>query len=200
MDTDKIGIVILAAGGSTRFGEPKQLLQFEGTLFLRLAVDVALSSDPCQVVVVLGQDAAAAKDEIDGLPLKIVVNSDWQVGISSSIKGGLKKLLEDEPELAAVIFMLCDQPFVSRATIANLINNYTSTRKPIVASSYQETLGVPALFAREMFAELMDLKGDIGAKPVILSHAADVCKIDAPEVFSDIDTQADYEKLLTPKL
>jgi len=200
MDTDKIGIVILAAGGSTRFGEPKQLLQFEGTSFLRRAVDAALSQPDCTVVVVLGQDAAAAKDEIDGLPLKIVVNSDWQVGISSSIKGGLKKLLEDEPELAAVIFMLCDQPFVSRATIANLINNYTSTRKPIVASSYQETLGVPALFAREMFAELMDLKGDIGAKPVILSHAADVCKIDAPEAFSDIDTQADYEKLLTPKL
>src|SRR5258706_7059596 len=199
MDTEKIGIVILAAGGSTRFGSPKQLLKFQGKTFLRRAVDVALSQDGCKVVVVLGEDSQRSIDEINALPVEIAANSDWQTGISSSIKLGLKTLLAAEPELSAVVFMLCDQPSVGRVAIANLIDTYRSTRKPIVACAYQDTLGVPALFSREMFGELMDLSGDIGAKPVIERHAADVCKVDATEAFLGIDYSEDYEKLLAAK-
>src|SRR6266852_5251622 len=104
--------------------------------------------------------------EIDGLPVEIVVNNDWQDGTSSSIKIGLNRLLADEPELTAVIFMLCDQPFVDRDTITALIEGYRTSKKPIVACEYENTPGVPALFAREVFAELMALEDDIGAKQV----------------------------------
>ena len=159
MSTRKIGIVILAAGGSTRFGASKQLLKLEGRSLLRRAVDAAISPRCCNIVVVLGEDHRNSEDEISTLPVEIVVNNDWQSGISSSINLGLKKILDDEPELAAVIFMLCDQPFVNSDTISRLIDAYGSTQKPIVASRYDGTLGVPALFDREMFPELLDLQG-----------------------------------------
>src|SRR5258706_4679379 len=114
MDTEKIGIVILAAGGSTRFGSPKQLLKFQGKTFLRRTVDVALSQDGCKAVVVLGENSRQSIDEIDALPVEIAVNNDWQTGISSSIKLGLKTLLAAEPELSAAAFRLCDQPSPDR--------------------------------------------------------------------------------------
>ncbi|MEP6788662.1 MAG: nucleotidyltransferase family protein [Acidobacteriota bacterium] len=199
METDEIGIVILAAGGSARFGKPKQLLQFQGASLLRRAVDTALLSDGVKVVVVLGEGSQVLMNEIDGLPVTIAVNDDWRSGISSSIKIGLKKLLDAESGLAAAIIMLCDQPLVNADMISALIDGFRSSRKPIVASRYQGTLGVPALFAREMFEELLDLKGDVGAKPIINRHASNVCEIDAPEATPDIDRPEDYERLLTQK-
>lgn len=199
MDTEKIGIVILAAGGSTRFGKPKQLLQFEGRSLLRRAADSAVVSACGKVVVVLGPNAPATMAEIDGSPIEIVVNHEWQDGISTSIKSGLNKLLGGQPELSAVVFMLCDQPFVNVDTITALVNGFRTSKKPIVASRYGNTLGVPALFACEMFSELFDLTGDAGAKKIIARHASEVCAVDAPEAAMDIDRPDDYEKLLSLK-
>lgn len=199
MNTRKIGIVILAAGESARFGGPKQLLKIEGKSFLRRAAHTAVSQDGCKVVVVIGEEIQSLRNEISSLPIEIVVNHDWKIGISSSIKLGLQTLLDDETEMDAVIFMLCDQPFVNSDTIAGLTKAYRTTQKPIIAARYEDTLGVPALFDRALFAEIMDLRGDVGAKPIIRRHAANVYGVDAPEAFLDIDDADDYEKHVTQK-
>lgn len=193
MPEHKIGIIILAAGGSSRMnGQPKQLLKFEGKTLVRRAAKTALKTG-CPTIVVLGANADEAKKEIRDLPLETVVNKNWAAGIGESIKTGLSALLGENP--SAVVVMLCDQPFVTAKTLNHLIEKHKQTGAPVVASHYNETLGVPALFARELFGELSNLAGDAGAKAIIKKHAAQAVQTPAPEAAFDVDTQADFQKL-----
>ena len=192
----EIGIIILAAGASTRLNKPKQLVPFEGKSLLRRSADVALACGCDHVVVVLGYEADTLAHEVRDLPVEVVHNDDWAVGISSSIKSGLTRLRETDPNISAVVIMLCDQPFVKEKTITSLMDNYRSTGKPIVASEYDGILGVPALFGREMFDALLKLEGDAGARVVIRQNAGDrVSTIQAPEAAFDVDTIEDFERM-----
>jgi molybdenum cofactor cytidylyltransferase len=193
----KIGVIILAAGSSRRLGEPKQLLEFEGKTLLRRAAETALAANAQKVVVVLGANSKIFRNEIVDLPLQITINQNWAKGMSGSIRIGLQRLLEIEPDLSAIVLLLCDQPFVTTKTIRRLIEKYQETKKLVVASEYDETFGVPALFAREMFNELLALKGDAGARFLIKKQAASgLAKILAQEAAFDVDTRADYQLLL----
>jgi molybdenum cofactor cytidylyltransferase len=197
MPQPQVGIVILAAGGSTKLGSPKQLVRFKGKTIFRRSVESALACEPVSLIVVLGARAEEISVEAEGLPIEIVINKEWEVGISSSIKAGLAKLLELRPDIDALIIMLSDQPFVDEKTIRSLIDTYRTTRKPIVASEYNDVLGVPALFDRSMFDDLMKLEGDAGARVIIRQNASEnVATISAPEAAFDIDTPHDREQLL----
>lgn len=189
----KIGIIILAAGSSSRMGgASKQLLEFQGKTLLRRAAETALRTG-FLTVVVLGAKHAHFKKEIEVLPLKIVVNENWEVGISSSIKKGFSVSADDG--LDAAIIMLCDQPLVTPEVLMRLRDAFTETKKPIVASRYENTIGVPALFGREIFAELNDLQADEGAKKIIVKDLNRTVFIDVPEAAFDVDTLWDFEKL-----
>ena len=192
----KIGILILAAGASSRLGEAKQLLKFEGKTLLRRAAETALAANQYLVAVVLGFNADVLKTEIEDLPLEIVAATDWQDGMSRSISAGLRRLTETAPDLSAAVVMLCDQPLITLQTIEKLIEEYQKTGKAIVAAEYNETIGVPALFAREKFDELLALKGDAGARSLIKKQAAsELAKIAVPEAAFDVDTPTDYKNL-----
>ncbi len=194
---EKISILILAAGSSSRLGEAKQLLKFEGKTLLRRAALTALAADTSLVTVVLGSNADLLKKEIEDLPLEIVVAENWQDGMSRSISAGLLLIIKAAPDLSAVIVLLCDQPLITSQTIENLIEEYQKTRKQIVAAEYNQTLGVPALFAAEKFDDLLALEGDAGARSLIKKQAAsELAKIAVPEAAFDVDTPADYERLL----
>ena len=196
MNESKIGIIILAAGASSRLGKPKQLLRFRGKSLVRRMAENALAFQS-PTFVVLGANAGEIKKEIEDLPVEICFNENWQSGLSSSIKTGLKKLLEIEPEASGVILLLCDQPFVDEKTIARLIETRRETQKAIVASEYDNTLGVPAFFARELFDDLLNLRGDRGARFVIEKYTdSKAAKIDAPEAAFDIDTPEDYDRII----
>lgn len=194
-DKSQTAVIILAAGNSTRLGKPKQLLEFQGKTLIRRAAETALAAGCENVVVVLGANSDRIKKEIENLPLKIVINENWESGMSSSIKTGLEKLLETEPNPSSVILTLCDQPLVDAKTILRLIETRHKTQKKIVACEYRETLGVPVIFSREMFKELLNLQGDAGAKFLIKKYLSDAAKIPVPEAAIDIDTAEDYEKL-----
>lgn len=189
----KIGIIVLAAGGSSRMGgDSKQLLEFQGKTLLRRAAETALRSE-FLTVVVLGAKHEVCQKEVDSLPLKIAVNKCWKVGMSSSIKKGLSALEEDD--LDAVILMLCDQPLVTIGVLMRLRDAFLASGKPIVASRYADTIGVPALFGREMFVELNDLHDDKGAKAIIGKNIHRTELIPVPEAAYDIDTLQDFENL-----
>lgn len=192
--SEKFGIVILAAGESKRLGKPKQLLQFEQTSLLERIAKTAVQTE-FQTVVVLGSNSETIKNSIENLPVQIVVNENWKTGMSSSIVEGLEKSLELNSELSGVILLLCDQPFITKDTILRLVKIQKKTDKLIVASKYADTIGVPTLFMREIFAELMKLENDTGAKPIIKKHLENLAKSDAPEAAFDIDTLEDFEKL-----
>lgn len=189
------GLIILAAGASSRLGFPKQTLLYKGKTLLEIAIEAGTKSKCKPVVVVLGANAETLENGIKHYPIEIIHNPDWQQGMSSSIRTGMKAMQTND-EVDGVIIMLCDQPFVTRAVIDNLIYKQQETGKRIVASSYQDTLGVPALFKRSLFAELLSLKGQEGAKKLLSSYPDEIAVIPFEKGAIDIDTIADYENLI----
>lgn len=189
----KIGALLLAAGGSKRMGRPKQLLVWEGKTLLRRAAEM-LSDSVCDpIVVVLGSERVRSATELEGLRTRTCANPGWETGMSSSIKHGLRELLEIEPTLTAVIITLCDQPEVDASDINDLVDKFRETGAPIVAAQYGAVTGVPALFANRMFGSLFDLKGDKGAREVIRNGAVDVVTLDMEQAAFDIDTPEDAQ-------
>ena len=195
MNSSTVGLIILAAGASTRMGTPKQLLAYRGCSFIRHMAEVAIASVCQPIVVVLGANAEQIKPEISQLPVQIVENQQWAEGMSASIRVGLEALLAVNQNLEAVAIALCDQPFVSPQTLDRIVEAFHSTGKPIIASEYAGTLGVPVLFSRSLFSELMALKSNEGAKQLIKKHIHEVFSVPFPEGSIDIDTPTDYEQL-----
>lgn len=188
-------IVILAAGASTRLGRPKQLLPWQGITLLQHAVQTALTVTT-QPVVVTGANGEHLATVLDPGQVKLVYNPDWEQGIASSIRCGLQVLLNRTPTPDQVIFMVCDQPFVTAGLLLNLINEQQKSRKPIVASAYANTLGIPALFDSSLFPQLLDLQGDTGARKLIRQYPDKTAAVVFKEGEFDIDTAVDYELLV----
>jgi molybdenum cofactor cytidylyltransferase len=192
---NKIAIIVLAAGESNRMRQPKQLLKFRGKTLLRRAAETALESN-CEIVcVVLGAHFEKSKPEISDLPIEIAVSENWRDGMSSSLKAGLEKLRETEREFSGALIMLCDQPFVDADLLNRLIETFTARKSLIAACEYAGTIGVPAIFSRRLFDEILNLSADGGAKGLIKKYKNEVEKIVAPEAAFDVDTPADYENL-----
>ncbi|MGB8509744.1 MAG: nucleotidyltransferase family protein [Pyrinomonadaceae bacterium] len=200
MSESAIGIIVLAAGASSRMGEPKQLLRYEGETLLGRAVRAALETRCRPVVVVLGACADALRAEVDATGALVVVNQAWAEGMSSSIRLGLSALgTSTSGELDAAVLLLCDQPFVTSGIIMQLIDAYLERRPMLIASEYEvggeRTRGVPALFSRALFPELMKLRGAEGAKRIITRHESDAAFIAVPAAAFDVDTPDDYQDL-----
>ena len=189
------GIVILAAGASTRLGKPKQLLQYHGKTLLNHAVNEAINAKADAVVVILGKNADLFKNEIDNEKVRVAINKNWEEGMASSVRLGLDTLLKIKPYMDAVIFMVCDQPYISSLILNELITAQQKTTKQIVTCNYGETIGPPALFHKKYFRELAKLKGDVGARNIIQQNMNDVTTVLFPEGKIDIDSEEDYEAL-----
>lgn len=202
-----VAAVILAAGGSSRLGQPKQLLVFRGETLIRRAVRAAAEAGCDPVVVVVGavsgairlQEVAIRESRIassskpgDGARATVVENAKWQNGVGTSIRRGLEQL---DGAVQAVVLIACDQPFVDGSVIAELIAAHQKTGKPMIASSYANTLGVPALFARSCFAALLALPDDCGAKMLFTMRPNDVAAVGFEQGAIDIDTPEDFERL-----
>lgn len=191
----EIGLIILAAGASVRLGTPKQLLNFRGETLLRRIARESFESVCRPIVAVFGHEAQNFSDEIKDLDVHAVENSDWKTGMGSSIKAGLKKLLEIRNSLNGAVITVCDQPFVTAATIDELVEIHQKTKALVVASEYQQTLGVPALFDREIFVHLQNIKNDGGAKQIINRFRAETISLPFPDGAIDVDTPDDYARL-----
>ena len=193
---ENIAALILAAGGSSRLGQPKQLLQFGGQTLLRRMIDAATEAGCSPVGVVIGAERERILQELEETKEFLIENETWQRGIGNSIRTGLRALLAAYPKLDALVLLACDQPLVDRHTIEGLKMTRGQTNKPIVASRYADTLGIPALFDRRYFDELFVLDDDTGAKQIIFNHENDVAEYPFHDGTLDIDTPEDYNKLL----
>jgi molybdenum cofactor cytidylyltransferase len=190
----KIGAVILAAGVSSRFGQPKQLLPFHGKTLVRTIIDAACEAGCSPVVVVIGSDSEKIRPELAHLNVINVRNTNWQRGIGSSIRSGVEALTKHAPDIGAILLLVCDQPAVNALFIDRLVATHEATKKDIVASSYADTVGVPALFDRSCFPELLSLGDETGAKSIILQSPERVAQVAFPEGAMDIDTWEDWQK------
>ena len=190
-----VGAVILAAGSSSRMGRPKQTLQFQGLSLLRRATLAALDATCRPVVVVTGAHAEQSRRELDQLDVREAYNPDWETGMGSSVRTGIERLVSSDAEVAAVVLLLCDQPHVDANVVSSLLAAHHTTGKPVIASAYGESFGVPALFSRTLFRELMELSGSSGAKEIIKRHASEAHFLPFPGGEVDVDTLDDFSRL-----
>src|SRR4029077_11061127 len=189
------GAVILAAGGSSRFGRPKQLLPFGGKTLVRTIIDAACEAGCSPVVVVIGSNGEKIRPELAHANVMEIRNANWQRGIGSSIRSGVQALTDHAPDVKAILLLVCDQPAANACVIEDLIATHETTKKAIVASSYADTVGVPALFDRSLFERLLSLSDEAGAKSIIMQNPERVAQVAFPEGAIDIDTWEDWEKL-----
>lgn len=187
-----VGLILLAAGASTRLGQPKQLARYKGQTLLRRAAATAISSRCRPVVVVLGAQAERMQPELDGLAVSVIVNPEWQSGMASSLQTGLQALEEGASGVAVI---LCDQPLLTVETLDALVDAWEAADAPLAACEYAGALGVPAVFGRQLFPELAALSGAEGAKKVIVRHAALAARVAFPGGAWDIDRPQDLKRL-----
>lgn len=185
-------IILLAAGESSRMGQPKQLLKVRGTSLLRLAAEEATKSQLGPVVVVLGAFADKMEAVLENMVYDQVHNKHWQEGMGTSIKAGILHVQQAYPDCAGIIVMLCDQPYADAAHLAKLVQTYHGSHKPIIASAYKSTLGVPAYFHRSYFDRLGQLENHIGARKLIQAYSQDAAAVSFPMGGIDVDTPEDY--------
>ena len=190
------GIIILAAGTSSRLGRPKQTLEYNGESLLQHTSRAAVNADLGPVVVVIGAREQEILADIKNELVATVINKDFAEGISSSIKTGLNFLLANHKECEDIILMVCDQPHVDGKLLKNLRQAKIETKQPLIACSYTETIGVPALFDKTFFKDLLSLQGEEGGKKVLFDNFDSIATIPFPNGFIDIDTISDYNALI----
>lgn len=193
----KTGIIILAAGNSSRLGRPKQLLQYKESTLLKNTISEALKVKNSFVIIVTGSNHNLIVEEIDLAEATFFFNPEWESGMSSSIVKGINELLILNPDCEQCILAVCDQPFVTSSVFENLIIESKKIEKGIAASAYAETLGTPVLFEKKYFQDLLELNGQEGAKKLIKKYTADVVSVPFEKGNIDIDTEGDYFKLIS---
>ncbi len=189
-----IVLVILAAGPSSRLGQPKQLINWQGEPLLRLMVHRALRTSAVNVLVVLGAYAEKIIHTVISEPVHVTINTRWSKGMGSSIRHAIQLIQQNFTRTKAVIFMVCDQPFLTTTHLQKLIDHYQRHGTPVVASFYNGIAGVPALFDKELFGELLALRPEEGAAKII-RNTTNLATLSFPEGQYDIDTSSDLAKL-----
>ncbi len=203
----RVGAVVLAAGEARRFGALKQVLTWQGApLVAHVAGQALACPDVGRVVVTVGAEAERVRQALVGLDVRMVQVHDWRAGQSRSVQAGLKAALappslSPEPvahergiESEAVLFLLADQPGVTAELLSALIQRHRETLAPVVAPRCAGQRGNPVLFDAVTFPEFAQLNGDIGARPIIQRHYAEIAWVDWPttEILQDIDTPEAY--------
>lgn len=194
-----IGVVILAAGQSSRLGKPKQLLTLNGLTLLEKAASAALDLNSSPVLVVLGAYADDIKSKVKLQGVDIVVNEGWEEGMASSLRIGIEYMQQNHAHVDGILFLVCDQPYLHSALLKDLVGLQKRKDLPIAASSYGGKIGTPALFHQSTFSSLMLLKGDTGARKLLDERMNDVAVLHFEQGVYDIDTVEDYEQLLQGK-
>jgi molybdenum cofactor cytidylyltransferase len=189
------GLIILAAGRGGRFGQPKQNLIFQGQTLISRAVSTAIASVCRPIIVVTGAHADLMNVDVSNKEVSIIFNANWEEGMASSIRVGITAIT-DNPDIDSALFMLCDQPLVTPSLIAELLQKQQNADKLIVGCSYNHTIGVPMLFHRSIFKELLELTGHEGAKKILKNHPDDIAAVPFETGSLDIDTPEDYERLI----
>jgi molybdenum cofactor cytidylyltransferase len=213
---EPIAGILLAAGESKRFGQPKQLLNWRNQPFVRAVSLIALEAGLSPVVVVTGAYAQQVEDVLINLPVKIVHNQDWRSGLSSSVRAGLSNLLQpptgngtpthpfhpagliDMGKVGAAIFLLADQPQIPALLIRSLVDMHSKGLQPVVAPMVaSERRANPVLFDQVTFPDLMTLEGDVGGRAIFGKYEVEYLPWHDDKLLLDVDEPADYDRLLT---
>jgi molybdenum cofactor cytidylyltransferase len=190
---EQISGIILAAGGSSRFGEPKQLLPWKGIPLIRHVALLALKAGLSPVIVVTGSSSGGVESVISDLPVRIVNNIEWATGLSSSIKAGITTIPN---EVGGAVFLQADQPHIPSALIQSLVAAHEATLCPLIAPQINGQRGNPVLFDSYTFPKLLSLEGDIGGRALFGKFPIQWVPWHDSNLLLDIDSEDDYRNFL----
>lgn len=174
-------------------GKPKQLLPYKNTTLLGWTISQAKKSKANNVFCVLGANAEIITKDISKHKIECILNPNFKDGLSSSIVAGIDYL--KSTDFDAILIMLADQPNINSDYLNKLIKTSEENPSKIIASNYIDKIGVPAIFTKEYFPDLLNLKGDKGAKDFLNNHQSKIIKL-KPFNLIDMDTKEDYKKLM----
>ncbi|MCY1720922.1 nucleotidyltransferase family protein [Prolixibacteraceae bacterium Z1-6] len=193
---DKIPIILLAAGNSSRMQRPKQLLPWGAGTLIEHQINV-LKATTQPLYVVLGASAGQIIPLFEKTEVEIVLNNLWEKGMGSSVSAGIKRVEREVPGAKGVLFALIDQPLVTTDHFKNLISKFQAEKRQIIVSqSVSGWRGAPALFDKVYFNELMCLDGTQGAKTIINKYPDRVIGCECADILEDMDTPENYRQLL----
>lgn len=186
--------IILAAGRSTRYGAPKQVLEWKGKPFVRQVAETALQAGLWPVVIVTGSHAAEVESCLKDLPVKVIHNPNYQQGQSTSIQAGLQTLPQN---IGAAVFLLADQPQIPVEVIRALVDSHTQEMQSIHAPLVLEDRRAnPVLFDRDTFPDLLQLTGDIGGRAIFSKYKVEYIPWHDDILLLDVDNPEDYQRLV----
>lgn len=192
----KIAILILAAGGSSRMGTPKQLLKWKDSNLLDQTISKAIQLKSEEVIVVLGAKSDKIIPKIDQNKVSILINQNWELGLGSSISEGIKFIQMSYPDITGILVMLSDQPLIELDHYLTLIDVFTSESRQIIATKYNDgKLGVPALFDSFYLNDLSELNSETGAKQLLIKYSKNVQSVLNQNAVFDLDTLEQYDEL-----
>ena len=192
---NQIAIVVLAAGNAKRMGQSKQLLRWGDSTLLGSTVQTILSTDADKVFVVLGAYSDEIRDKVDLSETIVLVNENWKQGLGSSIALAVAVINEKYSGINAVLFTLADQPFISNIHLNTIMKLHIKEEQAIIITRKEEYRGVPVLFPRKFFPELMLLSNDEGAKQIVANNKNQVEEVLTQDEVEDIDTYEAYVRL-----
>ena len=189
--------VIIAAGSSSRLGQPKQLLVFEGETLLQRAIRLANEAHTEPLLVVLGAHREQIESGMELSTATVIVNPDWEEGMAASIRVAILALREREraSEIAGILLMVCDQPAVTAEHLRAMLVAFEQDRNSAIASVYAGKRGIPAIFPQESFAELLALRGDTGARGLLSDPNRKVVELALEGGGVDVDQPDDLLRL-----
>lgn len=195
MANQQLYILILAAGASSRMGQPKQLLPYQDEPLIRHLVKMSLQTHQ-RVLVVIGALHEKIAESLKDLPVQTVVNSAWKNGLSASLQCGVKQALVQDPQIQGVLVVLGDQPLITATHLKNLIKQGNSEEGTLVATDYGDMLGVPAYIGKRYFPDIMQLSGDAGARSIMGQYPQALRKVLFPGAKIDLDTREDWTEFI----
>ena len=190
-----LGAVLLAAGASTRMKSVKQLLPWKNSTLLEHSIEQLNHCEIDSLAVVLGANEKQIREKVTFDGVDVVVNPDWEKGMATSIASGVGFLVEKMPDIQFVLVALVDQPLLLSSYYNDLINKSLDVENKIVASAYSGQIGVPAIFERDYFDNLLNLEGREGARALLRGGSVKVMTVNAGELAVDLDTKESYKRI-----
>jgi len=194
---NSVAAVIIAAGSSRRLGQPKQLILLNGETLLQRSMRITREAGADSVFVVLGANRERIETEVDFSETKIIVNAQWEEGMASSIRAAIQAIRDQAPQTTGVLLTVCDQPAITSQHLSCMLAAFRDDSASTIASAYAGKRGIPAIFPREAFADLLALRGDRGARGLLSDPDRVVIELALENGELDIDQPIDLARLPT---
>ncbi len=191
---ERIAGIILAAGGASRYGQPKSLLVWQGETLIRRIARTALAAGLDPLVVVLGSTVRPIQDELSDMPVKFIINRDWKKGQSSSLRVAIEGLAGQD--LGGAIILQADQPRVPATLLRHAIERHAENVPAIVVPRVNGHPSSPVLFDQHYFTDLVKIEGDKGGRALFGKFPTQWLDWEIPGDLMDIDTPQDFQRLL----